>query len=243
MFRNLSSLRGFRPKALLDIGANQGIFAINFKNNIPSVKSIFLIEANKNCAKVLRKLPFEFEICLFSSTEEDKKFYINPNNDMCTGNSYYIENTRHFDKNKFETIKSTTLDKFINEKKLNFDAIKLDTQGSELDILKGGFEAIKKVEYLIIECNTGENNFNKGAPQEREISNFLLSKGFNHKLLLEEHLWVDKKDLSYRYGDVFQKDYLFTRKKIEKSFYIRATYFLNFIKKSIMKIKRIFLEF
>ena len=237
MYRVLASLKGFKPKSLIDIGANQGSFAISIKKYIPSVKSFFLIEANKNCAKVLKNLSFEFEICLLSSIEEEKKFYINPKNIMCTGNSYYIENTRHFDESKFEKIRSTTLDQLMNRKKKDFDLIKLDTQGSELDILKGGFEVLKKADYIIIECNTDKKSYNKDAPKEGEIFNFLISKGFKHKLLIEEHLWLDEKDFSFRYGDVFQKDFLFSRKKIKKSFYFRVNYILNVMKKSCIKLK------
>ena len=133
---------------------------------------------------------------------------------MCTGNSYYIENTRHFKKNKFETIYSTTLDKVIIKKNLNFDLIKLDTQGSELDILKGGSKVLKNVEYIIIECSSSKIATTRGH-REKEICNFLSSKGFKYKLLIEEHLWFDTKHVTFKYGDVFQKDYLFSRKRIK----------------------------
>lgn len=241
MFRILSSLRSFKPTSLLDIGANQGNFALAFKKYIPSVKLFFLIEANKNCQKALKKLPFDFEICLLSNSEEEKNFYINPNNDMCTGNSYYLENTRHFKKNMFETIKSTTLDKVIYKKNLKFDLIKLDTQGSELDILKGGTEVLKNAEYIIIECSSSKNSYNKDAPGEKEICDFLSSRGFKYKLLIEEHLWLATDHVTFKYGDVFQKDYLFTRKRIKKSTYLKINYLLNFLKRSFMKIKRKFL--
>ena len=156
---------------------------------------------------------------------------------MCTGNSYYIENTKHFENDKFQKIKSTTLNKFIRKKNLNFDFLKLDTQGSELDILKGGSEVLKKVEYIIIECSTSKNSYNKGAPGEKEICDFLSLKGFKYKLLIEEHLWCDTKHFNFKYGDVFQKDYLFSRKKIKKSTYLKLNYILNFFKRSIMKFK------
>ena len=237
MFKILSSLKGFKPYSLLDIGANQGNFALAIKKNIPSVKLFYLIEANVNCQNVLKKPPFDFEICLLSNLEEEKKFYTNPENNMCTGNSYYIENTKHFENDKFQKIKSTTLNKVIRKKNLNFDFLKLDTQGSELDILKGGSEVLKKVEYIIIECSTSKNSYNKGAPGEKEICDFLSSKGFKYKLLIEEHLWCDTKHFNFKYGDVFQKDYLFSRKKIKKSTYLKLNYILNFFKRSMMKFK------
>ena len=242
MFRNLSSLKDFKPRSLLDIGAHHGSFTISFKKHISSAKLFFLIEANKNCEKVLKLLPFEYEICLLSNLEEEKKFYVNPINNMCCGNSYYIENTKNFDENKFKIIKSNTLDKLMENRKSSFDVIKLDTQGSELDILKGGCEVLKKAEYVILECSVDRKNFNKNAPTESVISNFLHSKGFNYKLLLEEHLWVDKKDFSFKYGDIFQKDYLFSRRKMKKSFYFRANYIFNFFKRYfLILISKIFI--
>ena len=243
MFRNLASLKEFKPRSLLDVGAHHGNFTISFKKHISSAKLFLLIEANKNCEKVLKFLPFEYKICLLSSVEEEKKFFINPKNSMCCGNSYYIENTNNFDDNNFETIKSTTLDKLINDKKLIFDVIKLDTQGSELDILKGGCELLKTTKFIIVECSVNNKSFNKGAPTENEIIKFLYSKGFKYKLLLEEHLWVDKEDFSFEYGDIFQKDYLFSRKKIKKSSYLRANYIFNFFKKVLFKVKKRFPPF
>ena len=241
MFKILSSLKGFKPKSLLDIGANQGNFALSNKKNLPSVKLFYLIEANVNCENVLKKLPFEYEICLLSNLEEEKKFYLNPKNNICTGSSYYIEKTKHFERDKFQKIKSTTLDKVLVKRNSSFDLVKLDTQGSELDILKGATETLKKAKYIIIECNTNEESFNEGAPSEEEISNFLFSKGFKNKLLLEQHLWVDKKHVSFKYGDVFQNDYLFSRKKLRKSFYLKLTFFFNFLKICFMKFKRKFI--
>ena len=100
---------------------------------------------------------------------------------------------------------------------------------------------LKKAEYVIIECSVDSKSYNKGAPTESSISNFLYSKGFKYKLLLEEHLWFDKKDSSYKYGDIFQKDYLFSRKKIKKSLYIKTNYIFNFIKRCFLKLlKNIF---
>ena len=96
----------------------------------------------------------------------------------------------------------------------------------------------KNADYVIIECCVDKESFNKDAPTENEISNFLYSKGFKYKLLLEEHLWVDKKKFSFAYGDIFQKDYLFTRTKMNKSFYLKLNYIFNFLKRYFLKLKK-----
>lgn len=54
--------------------------------------------------------------------------------------------------------------------------IKLDTQGTELDILKGGAETLKKTSFVLIEMNNHE--MYKGACQYYEVDAFLREQGF-----------------------------------------------------------------
>ena len=200
MFRNLSSLKDFKPRSLLDIGAHHGSFTISFKKNITSAKSFFLIEANKNCEKVLKLLPFEYEICLLSNLEEEKKFYVNPKNNMCCGNSYYIENTKNFDKNKFRIIKSNTLDKLMENKKTSFDVIKLDTQGSELLVLEGAPNLLNKIKY--IKTEVADFDAYQNGCQFKDIDIFLADYGFKR---IRQHKFRSKDNIGSSYDILYKK--------------------------------------
>ena len=119
--------------------------------------------------------------------------FINPNDKTSTGNSYYLEETEHFNKETLVKIKSTTLDKLISLKE-KFDFLKIDTQGSELDILKGGLETLKEIDYILLECNVaGVKSYNRGSPDEIIIFNYLKNHGFKYKLVIDEHIWQNRR--------------------------------------------------
>jgi FkbM family methyltransferase len=74
-------------------------------------------------------------------------------------------------------IKTTTLDLWAAQNKISIiDYIKLDTQGSELEILKGGLDTLKTVRCLEIEVEF--NPIYLGQPVFSDVDNFLRSQGF-----------------------------------------------------------------
>ena len=82
----------------------------------------------------------------------------------------------------------------------------MDTQGSELDILKGGLKTINKAKYIIIETSIKE--YNIGAPLEKEIIDFMSENNFKEFIVLEEHTWPTT-DGPFKFGEVFQRDLMF----------------------------------
>jgi FkbM family methyltransferase len=65
----------------------------------------------------------------------------------------------------------------------------LDTQGSELEVLRGGLEFLNEVDYLLIEVNRDEN-YEKCAKVE-EIDQLLASYGFYRQLTRWWGTWGD----------------------------------------------------
>ena len=173
LFKRLRLLRDFRPNDLLDIGANQGQFASTFKKYFPSANCFLLIEANKECDSFLKNLPFDYKICLLSSTSKEVDFYFDPKDDSGSGNSYYPQN---YLSNRFKKklMKTTTLDSLLKDNDHSFKFIKLDTQGSELDILEGGIDILSSANFVLVECmNSKLRKYNEGSPTEQEIINFM----------------------------------------------------------------------
>ena len=71
---------------------------------------------------------------------------------------------------------------FFNKKK--YDIIKINTQGSELNILNGANRTLKKTKMIIIEINIFKYNQNK--VEYYDIFKFLDKKGFKFKNILNE---------------------------------------------------------
>ena len=103
-----------------------------------------------------------------------------------TGDSYYKENTSVYDNVESVTKRVTTLDKLIEHQSLPLpDVIKLDTQGSEIDIMEGAQKALDHATFVYIECSLVD--YNKGAPQLTEIISYMKSRDFIPCDVCEEH--------------------------------------------------------
>jgi FkbM family methyltransferase len=166
-----------------------------------------MIECNKACEDDLKKLPFNYDIKLLSDSTKEVIYYIDKKNIKSPGNSYYKEITSYF-KDAIEVkLLSTTLDNMAFN--VNFDFIKLDTQGSELDILKGGNKLVKYAKYILLEASI--KPYNENAPLFNDMVEYLFSKGFHNYSIIEEHNWTYSDDKLYNRGDLFQVDVIFKR--------------------------------
>ena len=82
--------------------------------------------------------------------------------------------------------------------------VKIDVQGYELEVLKGGNDFFKKIKYLIIEVS--ENEIYSGQSVSKEIIQYLENKNF---IILKENLSTQIVNTHY-----MQRDILFVNKLI-----------------------------
>jgi FkbM family methyltransferase len=189
----------FTPSSILDIGAHVGEFYSLAKSVFPDAK-IISVEAEPSCSTELMKVNPNSIIALLAKDNEIYNWYKTTENSICTGNSIYKEISDHFSNEKL------VVEKRVGEKLSDlfttnqFDLIKLDTQGSELDIICGGLDICQAAKGIIIE--TSLNRYNEGAPLYDQVIEFMHSIGFEQK----EEISI------FHYGSIFQKDILFIRK-------------------------------
>jgi FkbM family methyltransferase len=203
--------KNYKPTSILDIGAHQGEFS-KFCKSLWKDVDLLMLEGNDECESVLEQLPFDHCIVLLSDVNKEVTLYLNPKNLSCTGTSYYKERTRHY-KESVEIIKNTyTLDEVIEEiDNKKYDIIKIDTQGSELDIIKGGLKTVQNCSYLIMEVSTLQ--YNEGSPLFDEIVEYMNSIGFSDYEVIAEHVWKDPNEDSFECGEIFQLDVVFEKLK------------------------------
>ena len=198
----------YKPNSILDIGAHHGEFS-KFCKSLWKDVDLLMIEGNDECDSILDNVPFDHCIVLLSDTNKEVTLYLNPNNLDCTGTSYYKERTRHY-KNSIEIKKNTyTLDEVVEDIDKKYDIIKIDTQGSELDIIKGGLKTVQNCSYLIMEVPTLQ--YNEGSPLFDEIIEYMNNIGFSDHEIIEEHKWMDKNENTFEYGSIFQVDVVFKK--------------------------------
>lgn len=165
----------FTPNSILDIGANVGQFYNEIKQIFPN-SYYYLIEGNEKCEVSLQSLGVDYSISLLSDEVKEVKFYTRINEERCTGNSIYREKTPFFSDDEIE-IKNkttTTLKKIVKDKQ--FDLIKIDVQGSEIDIINGGLEIIKNSKGILMEVSLVE--YNEDAPTKEFVYDFMKKLNF-----------------------------------------------------------------
>ncbi len=177
---------GFHPKRILDVGASIGEFCELAKRVWPEVH-VTSVEANALCTEWLSKAADEMHIALLSDSERDVTYWTNKDNPLSQGNSYYKETLSSFPHELPVPMRTTTLAQLLGDKEA-YDLIKLDTQGSELDIIRGGREIVRAAQYVLCEmqCDTPSND---GAPTRLEVESELAALGFGGRALLE--WWCD----------------------------------------------------
>lgn len=201
---NFDTIKKHNPTKILDIGGHTGEFYNLCKNNL-NIVDYFLIEGNSNCEEDIKKLNVPYMITLVGKEDGIVEFFKTKEDSKSTGNSIYRENTRHFsDENVIiSKEKILTLDTIFKNKNKNFDLLKIDTQGSELDILEGGKTIFLKCELIIMETSLIE--YNKNAPLQKDIIGYMLDNNFTPIEILENHHFSN--------GDLIQQDILFLNKK------------------------------
>lgn len=194
----------FIPYRVLDIGANIGQFHSMFKQYY-SYSYVFSIEASQECEEKLKKITNDYLIALLAKDNSVYDFYSRKGDPTCTGNSIYREMTQFYSDDQINVVKQDAImldNVFTTE--TEFDLIKIDTQGSELDIISGGKKLCSKAKGIILEVSL--KPYNEGAPLYDDVINFMDNFGFTMTDILDE---------AFNNGS-HQQDILFINKELKK---------------------------
>tara|TARA_B110001454_G_scaffold37426_1_gene36933 strand:+ start:2770 stop:3498 length:729 start_codon:yes stop_codon:yes gene_type:complete len=170
-------------ETVIDVGSNKGQFILLieklFKNKtIYSFEPISeILEKQKEFFKDKKNL-FYYNLGIGKKSEK-KKFYITNRKDSSSflkvehnikgNNDYKIEEEREIN------IKS--LDEVMSDRGILAPILmKIDVQGFELEVLKGAFNLLEKIKYIIIEVSYDE--LYSKQPLENAITMYLSSKNF-----------------------------------------------------------------
>jgi FkbM family methyltransferase len=150
---------GLEPKVIYDIGSCVLHWTNDAKKIWPDAKYI-LFDAFSPVECLYKD--YDYHIGVLSDVDDNiVRFY--QNEQMPAGNSYYREigcaNGRYFpEHNSVEKI-TKTLDTVVKERGFPLpDLVKMDVQGSETDIIKGGINTLKHASSLIVELQHTEYN-------------------------------------------------------------------------------------
>lgn len=133
----------FRIHGMIDVGANAGLWTRTARALYPESK-IFMVEASAkhndqlvDMVKEVKKA--EFHIAVLSGTDRSKVLFHDKGG---TGDSMFVELTRHYNESTPIERESRTLDSLVEESDFfgqeePIDYLKIDVQGAELLVLTG----------------------------------------------------------------------------------------------------------
>jgi FkbM family methyltransferase len=177
---------------VIHVGANDGgDLTYNINNNIiyghyfePVLSSFKKLE--ENCVKTNLTHGTNFKYYNVALGTEDKNIEMYTETDNRGESSSILEPALHlhlFPHIKFnskEIVKLTTLDSFNI---IDCNLLNVDTQGYELEVLKGSTKTLQYIDAIYIEVNRAE--VYKGCPMIKDIINFVYPFGFT----LEDVSW------------------------------------------------------
>lgn len=167
-------VRGLGIKTVYDVGACVGRWTQMMKQGVLFDADFFMFEGNTAYKDMLIQQNHFVHIGVLSNPGRE---FVNFYNGGDTGDSYYKETTNHYDNRQSINLPCRTLDSVIEEHNLPLPQfLKIDTQGSELDILAGAEKVIQYTDLVYLECPIIE--FNYQAPSISDYLNFMSSKGF-----------------------------------------------------------------
>lgn len=176
----------YSTTTVIDAGARYGIHPSwnNFKGDI----MYYAFEPDKEEAQRLAKLNKDknyhmIDKALAKETGE-RDFFITKHKGYCSlleldQNNEWFKKYRPGEGKvvKKTKVKTISIDEFVTEKKTQLDFLKVDTEGTELEVLEGASNQLEN-SIMGIRCNVDfQPNF-KGQALFSDIHNYLLKKGF-----------------------------------------------------------------
>ena len=170
----------FTPTVIYDIGSN----VLNWTKEARKIWSnskIVAFDGTPSVEFLYSNNDIKYHIGILSDNDNRVVNFYN-NEESTSGNSYYkeighIKSNEIYPENSFTQMPTITLNTIVKTKHFPLpDLVKIDVQGSELDIIKGGLDVINNAKYLIVELQHVQ--YNRGAPLANETIQFLNENGW-----------------------------------------------------------------
>ncbi len=168
IFNKIKTILTGKIHTVIDVGAHEGEFALNFNKEF-KVEKIISFEPNSKVFKILNRNIFKHKNMYavnfgVGSKEEKKLLNINTEsssstiNELRTESNYYKKKFFLINLFKGQIIKDRLeiniikLDNYIYQNKIpSIDLLKIDTEGFEFDVLQGVNDNLKKIKAIYFE--------------------------------------------------------------------------------------------
>jgi len=170
--------------SIIDVGAANGIISINYAKKYKLAK-IYSFEPIQSTYKILFNEIQQYQNIIGINKglgNQSKTIKINKVKNITSSSIYNIKNeienkffSDYLEKNGSESIVLSTLDKEIPADEI-INILKIDVQGYELEVLKGGIKTLKHTNIIVLEMQNHELYI--GAPKYYALDEYLRKINF-----------------------------------------------------------------
>ena len=172
-----------KGKTAIDIGAHKGGYLYNILKQIGPKGHIYAFEPQTILFNYLTELKRIFgwpnvviEHIALSDRMGTVSLFIPANNGKPTSPGASIVGSENFREFKTEEVQTETLDSYCSRKNIKPDLLKIDVEGNELNVFKGGAETLKKYRpKILFECE--ERHIGK----EKVLETFRFLEGLGYE--------------------------------------------------------------
>lgn len=202
---------------VFDVGCYRGLFSKRIddqlKRNKISNNKYFLFDPNhkvKNYLSETLEFDYSFHQIAISDSMGEEDFYYNPTLEFSMSSlddrflksklwrfSRSIFSLRRYESIKTFKVPTNTIDNFCNEKNIpSIDILKIDVEGTQLNVLKGAETMLENVSVIFIEILEEKKLFRQSL---KEVVDLLA--GYNFVLLKEKQIFTTRILSPYRASD------------------------------------------
>jgi len=181
-FQHLATL-SFSAKTVIDVGVGNGTHSLYAANPNADFYLIEPVPDNQGTvAAIAKRLGARFFNVAAGATHGDIAFNMHAD---VTGSSLFRQLEGEALDGQRITVPMRTLDELIPADIARPCVLKIDTQGAELDVIRGGAATMQRVDVAILEVSF--HQFREGAAEVHEVIQAMTGIGFRCYDILEGH--------------------------------------------------------
>ena len=201
-------LKNYRINTIIDVGAHEGKVMAALLHVFPSVKYYAFEPIKENITKIKSRIQNSnvvLENVALARKNGYSQFLIYPRTELSSLLPFLNSDTRfNKERPKKRKVKTINIDDYFASKTLVHPVfLKIDTQGTEGEILKYGKETLKKVDIIHIELAVKE--LYKGETLFKEMYSFLTTHGFEFMGITPEAFFYPIFKPDTRFNGIFAK--------------------------------------
>ena len=190
--------QNYHPKVIFDVGANAGQTVLKWNRFFPNAE-YYCFEPVGSTMAILKKNTaksknIRYYQCALGAERKQAEIV------LCEDSSLnsFVDSVKEIGETT-EVVQITTLDEVCQSENIShIDVLKIDTEGFDIEVLKGATAMLTEMRITFIQVEAGMNPYNKLHVPLQEFVDYLSPYGYVLFGIYEQHLeWTGEKRLNF----------------------------------------------